>query len=676
MGDEKTYHIETNGTSLLAKMLFSDIPPDTSWKRNNNNKLTFYYKELSCKEAYQVIRDGTFESAILGIPVEVDSSVTDLEVINSVLIPGIVFKQTKNRISIELGFKNPATSEFLELGPCENISSEKGYAIYRGKLFAFDPEGFDNLEQALEEGGGISRVPSKNIVSYRQYLKFKKFLIESEIPFSDSFSQDDFLIHLKKESEQINLNIPDNIEFKLYPYQEQALKWLQFCYKNELGCILADDMGLGKTKTVIALLAYAAKGPNIVICPSTLLANWARELRTSCPSIRFSKYHGPDRVITKSSLSDTDLILTSYGTFKNDSRLLSEYPWNIVVLDEAQKIKNPDTELRNAVSQMHFRSAVAVTGTPFENQPGDLWSLMDFIEPGFLGSRDTFERELNGPIKGGDQDAEAYLQEKVSLFMLRRLKKDVLSDLPDKIEVMQPIEMSLLEAENYRKQIKKLKKDNSSSFLGQLVFLRQICCHPFLSSGEEISDPSKNCNKYQRLVEILFKVFQSKEKALIFTSFHSMNDLLYRDLVARFDIPAFQLDGRVPIKSRSTVIDNFSDVSGAAVMILNPIVGGVGLNLVAANHVIHYNREWNPAVENQATDRVYRIGQQNKVFVHYLFYEETIDAIISDRLHSKSQLAQSLVQKSELKEQDSKQILEALRLVPRGLPEEKDEGTY
>jgi SNF2 family DNA or RNA helicase len=671
MSENKKYRIERIGSSILAILESADIAPDTSWVRNIENGKRVFSKELNAKEVYQVFKSGTFTSAISGVPIHLGASVTNLKLYRTILIPGIIFERKKNRISAKIGFKNPVRSQFLKFGLSPDFSSERGYEIFIEDWFAFNPDSFDNFLQIVE-GSGISSNTHCNSLSYRQYLKLRKLLVDQNIPLEENFSQTDFLYHLKEASNKKDVWIPKTITFDLYPYQKKALKWLQFCYENELGCILADDMGLGKTKTTIALLAYAERGPNIVICPSTLLANWARELQSSCPSIKFYIYHGPNRIITDSSLMDVDLIITSYGTFKNDAALLSRISWNIVILDEAQKIKNPGTEVRELMSQVLFRSAIAVTGTPFENKPEDLWSLMDFIEPGFLGGRKDFEHEFGQPILNGDEDAKARLKERISLFMLRRLKKDVLSDLPEKTEIEHPVEMSAQEAFNYKGYIEKISagEESASSFPGHLVALRQLCCHSNLLADTKILDPFQDCNKYKRLVEILNDAFRSSEKVLIFTSFRKMTDLMCEDLISRFGIPIYQLDGRVHQSKRYSIIDSFSEVEGAALMILNPVVGGVGINLIAANHVIHYNREWNPAIENQASDRVYRIGQKNKVFIHYLFYVETIDEIISDRLHQKRQLAQALVQSSGIKDRDRKSILEALRLYPRGLPEE------
>ena len=663
---KSTYRVNCDGSSILAILDSSDIAPDTSWKKKHYNSKRAFFKELNCKEAYRVLKSGVVELPNSAGTIDIDSSVANLKVIDAVLTAGIIFRENKNKILANCGFKNPTRSQFMGLGISETFSAERGYEIFKGNWFAFDSQSFDDLYQALSEIGFCLDNTSW-ILSYRQYLKCKKHLSRRGIPFVESFQQEEFLIHLKKQSKEKNLQIPTNINFELYPYQKKALKWLQFCYENELGCILADDMGLGKTKTVIALLAHANKGPNVVVCPSTLLINWARELSDSCPAIKFKIYHGQHRFLTESRLKDTQLIITSYGTFKNDFTFLSNISWNVVVLDEAQKIKNPETDLRNVINQTKFRLAIAVTGTPFENKPGDLWSLMDFIEPGFLGTRESFERQYGQPILSGDKGAEASLEKKISLFMLRRLKKEVLKELPEKIEINQPIEMNSFEVDNYRKQIEEMKGkgENNFSYARPLVYLRQICCHPLLTSSDENFDPLQYCNKYQRLVEILSQVFQYKEKVLIFTSFHKMNDIICNDIRFRFNVPTFQLDGRVPPSKRFAPIDDFSNIKGSAVMVLNPIVGGVGINLIAANHVVHYNREWNPAIENQATDRVYRIGQKNKVFIHYLYYVDTIDEIITDRLNEKMELANSLVRPSGQKEQDKDIILKALKLVPK-----------
>ncbi|MBT7675531.1 MAG: DEAD/DEAH box helicase [Flavobacteriaceae bacterium] len=665
--------IELEGSSVLATLVYADSPPDLSWKRKTESEVKVYYKELNAKEAYLAIRNGSFSPALTGVTILLDGAISNLKIVRTTLIPGIIFNSKKSKVLANIGFKNPVKSQFSEYGLSSMFSHMRGYEIYKGSWFAFNPDDFDDFFQIVEEFGIKPDIHCATI-SYRQYLKLKKILAAKNIPFEENFLNADFLKQLKESSDKKEVCIPNTLLFDLYPYQKKALNWLQFCDENELGCILADDMGLGKTKTTIALLASTKKGPNIIICPSTLLANWSRELKSSCPSINFHIYHGPGRAIAGASLLNIDLIVTSYGTFKNDFSLLSSISWNIVALDEAQKIKNPGTEVREVMNKIIFKMAIAITGTPFENKPEDLWSLMDFIEPGFLGDRYDFDREYGQPILNGDENKKSYLKEKISLFMLRRLKKDVLNDLPDKTEIEHPIEMSADEACQYREYIEGIASDDgAASFAGRLVALRQLCCHPYLKAEKEITDPSLGCNKYQRLIEILKEAFQAKEKVLVFTSFHRMNDLIYEDISSRFGVPAYQLDGRINQSKRYSIIDSFTEENGAAVMVLNPIVGGVGINLVAANHVVHYNREWNPAIENQASDRVYRIGQKNKVFIHYLFYIDTIDEIISDRLNQKRDLAQILVQPSGIKDRDRKLIMEALSLIPKGLPEEDHE---
>jgi SNF2 family DNA or RNA helicase len=427
-------------------------------------------------------------------------------------------------------------------------------------------------------------------------------------------------------------------------------------------------MGLGKTPTAIALLASSASlnSPHLVVCPTTLLANWLRELERFCPSLRRFLHYGSQRLLRSQDFLSHDVIVTSYGTLRSDLSLLTQIPWNIVIADEAQKLKNPASGISEACRRLKTRCSIAVTGTPFENRPMDLWTLMDFVEPGFLGTREDFKYAYGDPVMAGDQSALKELESHVRLFMLRRLKREVRDDLPEKIEIEHPLIMTASEAAGYRSLLEKTRQSVSQRGIraSALTALRQFCCHLHILDSSREVDPLHDCSKYQLLVNILQEIFAAQEKVIIFSSFLRMLDLLQTDLTARFSFPVLRIDGSVPAGRRQPIVDDFSNNAGSAVLLLNPNAAGLGLNIVAANHVIHYNREWNPAVEDQATDRTYRDGQHRNVMVHYLFYIQSVEQVIADRLVEKRQTARELVRPSEDKDADRRALLAALNMVP------------
>ena len=451
----------------------------------------------------------------------------------------------------------------------------------------------------------------------------------------------------------------------LYPYQKNGFSWLKSISEEGLGCVLADEMGLGKTLQVIAVLSYfkvARNQPALIIAPATLLENWRREFARFSPGMTVYVHSGNGRTGFPSQLKKYDIIVCSYDTAVRDQGLFGMIEWGFVVLDEAQAIKNPETRRAIAAKGLKRRVAIAVTGTPVENKLADLWSIMDFSCPGLLGSREAFDHTY-----GDDYQSAEKLETVASPLMLRRRVADVATDLPEKIIIPQPVNMSDAEIGQYdliRQQI--ADEYGKSATLISLLRLRQFCTHPLLleedENGAHISPMQSS--KFCRLLEILEEIVLNGEKAIIFTSFISMSDLLASELPIRFSIPSWQIDGRTPVAERQEVVDAFSAVAGSAVLILNPRAAGTGLNIIAANHVIHYTLEWNPAVEDQATARAFRRGQTLPVTVHRLFYPDTVEEVINDRLDRKRQLAEVAVVGTEAPEVETADIARALQLSP------------
>lgn len=429
------------------------------------------------------------------------------------------------------------------------------------------------------------------------------------------------------------------LQADLYPYQRDGVHFLKLIADQGLGCILGDEMGLGKTIQVITLILAeksAGRSPSLVVTPATLLENWRREFAIFSPSLAVYIHAGPNRAGIASRFTGFDVIVTSYDTAVRDEPLLSSVPWNLLALDEAQNIKNPDAQRTLAVKGISRRVSLAVTGTPVENKLVDLWSLADFALPGLLGDRHAFER-LFADTNGDAAD----LAPIVAPILLRRRVRDVAKDLPERIDVTQPISMSRRMAVLYEQTRQAaIAEYGKSASLVALQRLRMFCAHPGLVGADQ-AEPAYEMPKYQRLLELLEEIFLRSEKCLIFTSYTGMTDIFRKDLPKRFSGQFFSfIDGRVPVPDRQTVVDDFSAASGGA-LFLNPRAAGVGLNITAANHVIHYNPEWNPALEDQASARAYRRKQQRPVTVHQLFFVDSVEEIIVGRLGLKRGLAEN-----------------------------------
>ncbi|WP_185732449.1 DEAD/DEAH box helicase [Burkholderia sp. Bp8963] len=428
----------------------------------------------------------------------------------------------------------------------------------------------------------------------------------------------------------------------LYPYQLSGVAFLSLVAEQGVGCILGDEMGLGKTAQVIALLQIeknAGRGPALVVAPATLLENWRRELASFAPTLTVSLHAGADRAGISARLQGTDIILVSYDTAIRDEEILSQIAWNIIALDEAQAIKNPEAQRTVTVKRLPRRVSIAVTGTPLENRIDDLWSLADFAMPGILGGRNAFLSQFGNEI--GDAVRLAPI---VAPMLLRRKVLDVAQDLPERIEVPQALQMSLPLAQVYealRKQT--LEEFGPTGGLVATTRLRMLCAHPQLV-GSWHADPSVEMPKYERTVELLEEIFSGGEKALIFSTYQAMANLFMSDMPRRFPKAFFDfIDGRVEGAMRQAVVDRFFEHQGYGVLFLNPKAAGSGLNITTANHVIHYNPEWNPALTAQASARSYRRKQTRPVTIHHLFYVQTVEDVIRGAAAFKQDLAREAV---------------------------------
>lgn len=456
--------------------------------------------------------------------------------------------------------------------------------------------------------------------------------------------------------------LPAGLSATLYSYQEDGVRWMRRVADESVGCILADEMGLGKTLQVIALLLSETserRTPSLIVAPATLVENWRREISRFAPSLNVNVHCGSGRTGFPNTLRKWDVVITTYDTAVRDLSMLCMIRWNVVVLDEAQSIKTPTVQRTKGIKTLPRRVAIAVTGTPVENHLRDLWSIMDFAVPGFLGSQWDFETGYENSVADASK-----LEPLVSPFMLRRRVSAVAKDLPPRIDIPQAIELSEESAFRYeaiRKEI--AAKYGASASLVSIIRLRQFCAHPFLIDPAD-GDPAAASTKYERLIEILDEVQSLGEKSIIFTSFQEMTDILAADLEGNHGFRARQIDGRTVVADRQKLVDEFQSAVGGSVLILNPKAAGVGLNITAASHVIHYNLEWNPAVEDQATARAYRRGQTRPVTVHRLYHSGTIEEIIDDRLRLKRDIAGEAVLGIDGRSADMTDILRAIEISP------------
>jgi SNF2 family DNA or RNA helicase len=450
------------------------------------------------------------------------------------------------------------------------------------------------------------------------------------------------------------------LAIKPYPYQAIGIQWL--CSQQEFGqsgVILADVMGLGKTLQGIGLVTLNAQNgqkDNLIICPNSLVENWKREIGKFSPGLSLLVHAGTMRTGLHRNLEGFDVVVTSYDSLISDFEILKKVNWNVVILDEAQYIKNPEARRSKAAKKLPRKFSVAISGTPIENKLLDLWSISDFVDSTIFGTRNEFENTF-----GDSVNSSLLVNERIRPFMLRRNLIDVNSQLPEKvvsdIPLIWPTAMNEI-YENVRREA--ILEFATAGGLVATGRLRKLTTHPLLMEiGPQ--DPCKLSPKFEMTIELLRKISDSGEKALIFSSFLEMTDLLVEYIRSNFEnVFVGSMDGRTEVSDRQPLIDDFNEYQGFGVLVCNPIVAGVGLNITGANHVIHYNLEWNPAKEDQATFRVYRPGQTRVSFIHRLFYLDTIDEVIDQRIQLKRELSDLTID-TEIAKKDFE---EALRVSP------------
>ncbi len=498
---------------------------------------------------------------------------------------------------------------------------------------------------------------------------------------------DDFLNGTSEDHRYKPVPIPAGLVGTLRPYQERGLSWLSFLRTYGFGSCLADDMGLGKTVQALAFLLREKeegrlKGPALLVCPTSVAGNWLKEAERFSPGLRVLIHHGtartrdPDAFFAE--VREADLVVSTYALARKDAELFARHTWAGVILDEAQNIKNPESLQSRAVRTFKGNFRMALTGTPVENRLSELWSIMDFLNPGYLGEYGAFQNRFALPIERfQDKQAGETLRRLAQPFILRRLKTDpkIISDLPEKMEMKVFCTLTREQATLYRAVVKDMMERIETAdgisrrglVLAALTKLKQVLNHPahFLKDGSALPDRS---GKLDRVTEMLEEALSENDSALVFTQYREMGELLKNHFQRELLHPTLFFHGGLSKGKRDEMVERFQ-AGQERIMVLTLKAGGIGINLTRANHVFHFDRWWNPAVENQATDRAFRIGQTKKVQVHKLLCLGTLEEKIDAMIESKKKLTETVLGSGEswLTELSNSELRDIFELRAEGL---------
>jgi non-specific serine/threonine protein kinase len=576
------------------------------------------------------------------------------------------------------------------------MASEDGLAYVKGQWVEVDR---DKLSQALAHWKRVEADAADEGISFIQGMRLLAGAPatldgSASLPGEDrewSFIDagkwlSDVLSGLRDPNGLISCGSVTDFQGTLRPYQETGLNWLWFLSSLGLGACLADDMGLGKTVQVLSLLLLLKRNtppgkPSLLVLPASLLANWKAEMQRFAPTIQAAFIHPSetDKAVIAAAarkpealLAKTDVVLTTYGMLPRQPWLL-DLPWRLVILDEAQAIKNPSTAQAKTIKQLKADARIALTGTPVENRLSDLWSLFDFLCPGLLGSAARFKKFVKS-LEAREQDRYAPLRNLVGPYVLRRMKTDkrIIADLPDKTEMKAFCGLVKKQAVIYARLVEELATalkgldgmKRRGLVLAYLMRLKQVCNHPSQLLGDGAYD-SSNSGKFERIRAIGEEIASRQEKALVFTQFREMTEPIAAFLAGVFGREGLVLHGGTAVSRRRNLIDMFQEESGPPFFVLSLKAGGTGLNLTAASHVIHFDRWWNPAVENQATDRAFRIGQHRNVVVHKFICRGTVEEKIDALIEEKTGLADDILKagaESMLTEMSNEELLKVVAL--------------
>lgn len=646
----------------------------------------FYPIRLNANEAYTFLKEiPVYEEA--GISCRIPNWWKNKS--NSLKMSVSVGNKTPSRLNcdalMDFNAKMLLGGEFISETELEKLISEaEGLAFIKGKWVEVN---HDKLKETLKAYEQVKKLMNNTDISLTEAMRFQlnadkilnipKDTCEFEVKNGEWLNS--VIDKLTHPNEIQLVTCGDDFHANLRAYQEKGLGWLNFMKSLGLGACLADDMGLGKTVQVIALLNYIRTRKHektLLIVPASLISNWMSEIKKFAPSLKYYIIHPSEN---KNLVNDCDSCLEEYDIFITTYGMLSKYEWvknikwDCLVLDEAQAIKNPGTKQTKTVKQLNAAYKIAMTGTPIENRLSDLWSLFDFLNKGLLGSPKefvNFTKELKESEEGYGK-----LKKVVSPFILRRLKTDktVISDLPDKIEMKTYAALTKKQVVLYNNLVNDIKGkleategdiERKGLVLSSLMKFKQICNHPDQYLGQKCYAENES-GKYERLREICETIYEKRERVIVFTQFKEITEPLSDFLEIVFHHKGLVFHGGTSVSKRKDIVAKFQGPEYVPFLVLSIKAGGVGLNLTAANHVIHFDRWWNPAVENQATDRAFRIGQMKNVIVHKFItkgtIEEKIDLMIEDKIKLSREII-SDVQENWITEMDNKQLLELFKL--------------
>lgn len=596
------------------------------------------------------------------------------------------------QVEVALGDDYLSMEELEEL-----LSGEDGLVLFKGQWVEVDRK---RLNQAINHWKNLEKISENGQISFIEGMRMLAGapkdlqdvpLEEDQLDWSQVVAGkaiQEMLDRLRNPAAMDQPDLSKDLKATLRPYQKEGTAWLNFLSQLGLGACLADDMGLGKTIQVLALLtlqlSHKRSEPSLLIIPASLLGNWRSEAKRFAPGLKLLFVHSSEmnkkdmQALERDPaqcLAGYDLVVTTYAMATRTSWILDQ-KWKLVILDEAQAIKNHSTNQSKTVRKLQASARIALTGTPIENRIGDMWSLFDFLNPGLLGSA----RQFKNFVKRMEEDPKksfSPLRKIVSPYILRRLKTDksIISDLPDKTETVQFCSLTRDQVKYYHQAVKAMEKTLNNKdelddmarrgiVLQTLMRLKQICNHPAQFLGDNNYIPAMS-GKFTRIAEICQELAQRQEKVLIFTQFREIIPALEDHLAQVFGRPGLHLHGGVSVKKRKSIVENFQDDEGPPFFILSLKAGGTGLNLTAASHVIHFDRWWNPAVENQATDRSFRIGQKKNVLVHKFVTSGTIEEKIDRLINEKQDLARKMLSSAgeiKLTELPDDQLMEMVRL--------------
>lgn len=492
------------------------------------------------------------------------------------------------------------------------------------------------------------------IKTYRAGIVSEMQNIGMSLKMSRKFSK--FWKQISTFSTMENATLPKGLKAELREYQTKGFNWLWFLYQYGLNGILADDMGLGKTLQALALMQKAKEkhkqAPNLVICPTSVVFNWEAEIQKFTPNLKCLKLSGVERKELFKEIKKYDVVITSYALLRRDIDKLKKYEFRHVILDESQNIKNSESITAQSVKKLNCKHKLALSGTPIENRLEELWSVFDFLMPGFLFTESEFNyRYVNPIVEREDKAVEKRLKSQIYPFILRRMKRDVAKDLPDKVENIAYCELTPEQKDFYLEVLDSTKQElfksieqnglekSRMSIFSALLRLRQICCHPKLYDKENLKRINQS-GKFEHLKEMLEEIISENHRVLLFSQFVDMLDIV-REWLIKSGIKHEYLTGST--KNRQEVVERFNSDSSIPIFLISLKAGGTGLNLTGADYVIHYDPWWNPAVEDQATDRAYRIGQTKKVFVYRLITKGTVEEKIQKLKQQKRNLVDSVI---------------------------------